>query len=319
LLNVKALVWLGERKLGIEDLPEPVAEDSEVVLEVEVAGICGSDLHPYRGHPGPRVPPLVLGHEAVGHTEQGRFVVYPLDGCGQCERCLAGEVNLCASWRLIGLQRAGVFAERVAVPRACLVRLPDVIDPARAVLAEPLACCVGALLPHLGAELSRLLVLGCGPIGLLSVFLAARNDIEVIALDPLPERRRHAQRLGASHTVESSESAEAKGVDLVLDAAGFESTWSAGIAALNNGGTLVVLGLGQAEGAFPMSAVVRRTITIRGQFAYSRGDFAHALELLATSDFERDWISSSPLDRGAQAFANLVDRPAEYCKVLLRP
>jgi threonine dehydrogenase-like Zn-dependent dehydrogenase len=53
--------------------------------------------------------------------------------------------------------------------------------------------------------------------------------------------------------------------------------------------------------------------------AYSRSGFAHALELLATSDFEREWITSSPLDQGAQAFANLVDRPAEYCKVLLWP
>ena len=88
------------------------------MLDVELAGICGSDLHGYRGHPGPRVPPLVLGHEVVGRVDGDAYAVYPLIGCGECAHCLAGEDNLCASWRLIGMHRQGVFAERVAVPRA---------------------------------------------------------------------------------------------------------------------------------------------------------------------------------------------------------
>ena len=63
---MRALVWHGAASIDLEDLPEPPLDEGEVVLEVELAGICGSDLHAYRGHPGPRSPPLILGHEAVG-------------------------------------------------------------------------------------------------------------------------------------------------------------------------------------------------------------------------------------------------------------
>jgi threonine dehydrogenase-like Zn-dependent dehydrogenase len=316
---MRALVWRGERKLELEEIPDPVPAEGEVVLEVDLAGICGSDLHPYRGHAGPRVPPLVLGHEVVGRTGGERFVVFPLEGCGRCERCLAGEVNLCDSWRLLGMHRPGVFAERVAVPQHSLVRVPPGMEAERAVLAEPLACCVGALRPHVLASASRVLVLGCGPIGLLTVFLAARSGAEVVAVDPIAERRAQAERLGAACAVHSADEVGPAAVELAVDAAGFETTWRGGIDAVRSGGTVVVVGLGQAEGIFPMAVVVRRALNVRGQFAYSRADFAQAVDVLATSDLDLEWITHSPLDEGAQAFANLVDRPAEYSKVLLRP
>jgi threonine dehydrogenase-like Zn-dependent dehydrogenase len=316
---MKALVWHGDRALELEQLPDPVPGEGEVVLDVELAGICGSDLHGYRGHPGPRVPPLVLGHEVVGRVGGDVFTLYPLVACGTCERCLAGEDNLCPTWRLIGMHRAGVFAERVAVPRRSLVPVPAGLEHERAVLAEPLACCVGALRPHAVGAGTRLLVVGCGPLGLLTIFLAARAGAEVLATDPLAERRALAERIGAAQTLASAGDAAPGSLDLVVDAAGFEQTWRASIEAVRAGGTVVVLGLGQAEGTFPMAAVVRRAIAVRGQFAYSRADFAEAVDVLAAGDLPLDWIAEAPLDEGAEAFANLVDRPAEYQKVLLRP
>jgi threonine dehydrogenase-like Zn-dependent dehydrogenase len=313
---VKALVWHGTRALELEELPDPVAADGEVVLEVALAGICGSDLHGYRGHPGPRVPPLVLGHEVVGRADGGTHTLYPLAGCGTCERCLAGEDNLCDSWRLVGMHRQGVFAEQVAVPRRSLLPVPAGLEPERAVLAEPLACCVGALAPHEVGAGTRVLVLGCGPLGLLTVFLAARRGADVVAVDPVAERRAYAELLGAARV---SADVPAGSVDLAVDAAGFEATWRAAIDAVRSGGVVVVLGLGQAEGAFPMAAVVRRAIQVRGQFAYSRREFAAALDVLAAGDLDLSWIDEAPLEEGAAAFANLVDRPAEFTKVILRP
>lgn len=311
---MKALVWHGTRELAFEDAPEPQPADDEVVLEVELAGICGSDLHGYRGHPGPRVPPLVLGHEVVGRVGGERYTLYPLVACGECEHCRAGEDNLCGSWRLVGMHRQGVFAERVAVPRTMLVALPDGIDPRHAVLAEPLACCVGALAPHDAGAGTRIAVFGAGPLGLLTVFLAARSGAQVTSVDPLPERRELAQRLGAAEAVGEL---TADGFELVVDAAGFETTWRAGLAAVRSGGTIVMLGLGQAEAPFPMAQLVRRAIRLRGQFAYTRADFARALAILAEGDLALDWLATVPLAEGAQAFADLVDRPAEHTKILL--
>lgn len=289
------------------------------MLDVELAGICGSDLHGYRGHPGPRVPPLVLGHEVVGRVGGERYTVYPLVACGSCERCLAGEDNLCASWQLIGMHRAGVFAERVAVPRNSLVPVPPGLETLAAVLAEPLACCVGALAPHAIGAGSRLAVFGCGPIGLLAIYLAARAGARVSAVDPVPERRRLALALGAEQAVAAAEELEAKAAEVVLDAAGFETTWRGALEAVANGGTIVMLGLGSAEGSFPMALLVRRAITLRGQFAYSRADFAHAVEVLAEGGLDLTWLSEAALADGAEAFSNLVEQPAAYTKVVLAP
>ena len=260
------------------------------------------------------MPPLVLGHEVVGRVDGADYAVYPLIGCGECAHCLAGEDNLCASWQLIGMHRAGVFAEQVLVPRHSLVALPDGLDHMRAVLVEPLACCVGALVPH--GDAHTIAVLGCGPLGLLTVYLAARSGASVTAVDPLSERRAIAERLGAATTADALEPGD---FDLVVDAAGFEATWRAALAGVRSAGTIVMLGLGSAEGTFPMAQLVRRAINLRGQFAYSRAEFARALEIVAEGDLALDWLSTAPLDAGAEAFANLVDRPAEYAKVVLAP
>jgi threonine dehydrogenase-like Zn-dependent dehydrogenase len=308
---MRALVWRGTREIALEEVPDPEAGEDEVVLEVELAGICGSDVHGYRGHPGPRVPPLVLGHEVVGRVGDATYAVYPLIGCGECARCEAGEDNLCADWRLIGMHRPGVFAERVVVPRRSLVPLPEGLDLRRAVLAEPLACCVGALAQHDLGPGDFVAVFGAGPIGLLTTFLAAREGATVRAVDPVAARLETAELLGASGFDGPA--------DLAVDAAGVEATWRAAVDGVVAGGHVVVVGLGNAEGTFPMAALVRRSVNLRGQFAYSRADFARAVEILEEDDLDLSWLTDAALADGAQAFADLVDRPAEFSKVLLRP
>jgi len=315
---MKALVWYGDTDLRLEDVPAPAPASDEVSLNVELAGICGSDLHGYRGHPGPRVPPLVLGHEAVGTVEGVRYAIYPLIGCGNCAHCAAGRENLCASWQLVGMHRPGVFAEQISVPRTALVPIDD-LDAERAVLTEPLACAVAALRPHELGPGSLVVVLGCGPIGLLAIALAADQGAEVLATDPLPERRAVAERLGASSIVDPA--ARLGEADLVVDAAGFADTWRTALELVRSGGDIVVLGLGTAEGPFAMNLLVRRAIRMRGQFAYSRDEFEEALRLLEEGELlgDMDWLTTDALADGAQAFERLVSAPERYLKVLLKP
>lgn len=315
---MKALVWQGGQHLEYSELPEPSPAAHEVMVEVELAGICGSDMHAYKGSPGPRVPPLILGHEVVGAVEGSRVVVYPLIGCGECPECRLGHENRCSNWQLIGIHRPGVFAERVCVPARCVVPIDDALVSERAVLAEPLACCVGAL--QIGPdEPRRVLVLGCGPIGLLATMLISQRGGEVHAIDPLPERQLIAQTAGATTAASGYAPDEHGTFDVVIDAAGFESTWRVGIDALRPHGELVVLGLGQPEGTFPMAVVVRRMIRVRGHFAYSRTDFDTALDVLSDSTLPVEWVSDLPLSDGAAAFRNLDERPAQFTKILLRP
>jgi threonine dehydrogenase-like Zn-dependent dehydrogenase len=312
--DVRALVWQGGQELTFGAVPDPSPSAGDAIVKVEVAGICGSDVHGYRGHPGPRVPPLILGHEAVGTVDGQRVVIYPLAGCGECSACLAGEDNLCPRWELVGMHKSGVFAERVSVPERSLVSVPAGMHSRLAVLAEPLACCVGALRPHRVGSDTRVVVIGCGPIGLLTVYLAARAGARVTAVDPVAERRSLAAMMGAqAHTPGSQEA------DLVIDAAGFAPTWHAAIEAVRSGGQVVVVGLGQSAGEIPMATVVRRAVQLRGQFAYTRTDFAQAVEILNEGDLDTTWLTDRNLAEGASAFADLVAAPARFSKVLLWP
>jgi threonine dehydrogenase-like Zn-dependent dehydrogenase len=105
--------------------------------------------------------------------------------------------------------------------------------------------------------------------------------------------------------------------DLVVDAAGFAPTWHAAIDAVRTGGQVVVLGLGDSSGVMPMATVVRRAVNLRGQFAYSRADFAQAVEILDEGDLDTTWLTDRDLADGASAFAELVAAPERISKVLL--
>jgi threonine dehydrogenase-like Zn-dependent dehydrogenase len=318
---MRALVWHGGRNLAVEELPDPEPRADEVVLDVGLAGICGSDLHPFKGHHGPRRPPLVLGHEVVGTVRDlpGRFSVFPLAVCGECEACRQGRENLCPERQLLGLHRPGVFAERVSVPRAALLEVPDRLSDQLAALVEPLAVCVSVLAPTGVGPASRVLVMGCGPIGLLSVHLAAQRGAEVVAVEPVPARRAWAERLGAATVLAEGAAAAGIDADVAIDAVGAEETWRAAVAGARTGGEVVLVGLAQGDGGMPVAELVRRSLRLRGHFAYTRAEFAEALGLLAEGRLATDWLEVMPLEDGLAAFSRLADTPDGTAKILLRP
>src|SRR5712691_9897314 len=168
--------------MAVEAVAEPRPGVGEVIVKPEAAGICGSEIEGYLGRMANRVPPLVMGHEFAGTVIAGapgagaewsgrRVAVNPLLSCRACARCRAGERNLCPERRLIGVHLAGGFAERVAVPAANLVALPDGADARIGALVEPLANAV-----HAVALARRLVapeiavVLGAGTIGLFALY-----------------------------------------------------------------------------------------------------------------------------------------------------
>lgn len=317
---MRALVWHGGAELALEQLPDPVPGAGEVVLDIELAGICGSDLHAYHGHGGPRTPPLVLGHEAVGTVAglPGRYALFPLIVCGECAACRRGEENLCARRQLLGMHRAGVFAERTAVPRDALLPVPDGLDAARATLVEPLAVCLSALRPHALGPGRRVLIIGCGTIGLLTLHAARAQGADVVVVEPVAERRALAAAFGAPVVLDDVAAVEPGVADVAVDAVGLQATWEAGIRGLRPGGELVLLGLGQDAGPMPVADLVRRAIVVRGHFAYTRVDFAAALTMLADDPPPDGWVDVMPLLAGAEAFARLSASPPAATKILLR-
>lgn len=315
-----ALVWHGGSDLTVDRIDAPTPAADEVVVDIALAGICGSDLHAYRGHGGARKPPLVLGHEAVGRLpgDQTLYALFPLRGCGHCPACLRGAENVCAERRLLGLDRQGTFAQQVAIPRDDLMPVPEGVAIESAALAEPLATAVNAI-DGLGVDKdTRVAVIGLGPIGLLTAYAALAAGATVVGVDPVPSRRRHAATIGATALHESAEELAPQSFDVVVDAVGVSATWSVGVQALAGGGTLVIVGLGENSGPIDVGRIVRAGLTVHGTYAYTREQFQRALRMLSEQPLPLSWVECLPFTRAADAFEQLAHVSGDASKVLLQ-
>jgi 2-desacetyl-2-hydroxyethyl bacteriochlorophyllide A dehydrogenase len=331
---MRALVYLGPRRMELQEVPDPVAGPGDVVIDSVVSAVCGSDLHGFREASPRRIPPLVMGHETVGRIGSvgtgvdperlgQRVVLKPILSCGRCEACRAGDINRCREGRLVGRDLAGGFAERFAVPATAAVPVPSELPDEVAVLTEPLANA-----EHVAARAvtpgDTVFVIGSGPIGALMVRAAAIHGASrVFATDTNEDRLSFAVAQGAEAIPSEGAAASittstaGEGVDVVIDAAGYEATWALGLEAIRPGGRIFEIGLGAPRGTVDFFAVLGKEATITGSYAWGDRDFRRALELLAEGALDADgWLTRVPLADGQAAFEGLADH-GEPFKVLL--
>ena len=316
----------------MESIDEPRQGDDDVLVRPDAAGICGSEIEGYLGRMPNRVPPLVMGHEfagtvlasgrgAPGDWTGRRVVVNPLLSCRICARCKAGERNLCANRRLIGVHVSGGFAERVAVPAANLVALPDALDARIGALVEPLANAVHAVgLARRPVAPAKAVILGGGTIGVFGLHAARAAGIpDVRVVEPNADRRAAALAAGARAVhADASELAAERNADLVIDAVGATATRRSALDIVRPGGTIVLLGLHEDETALPFHRVVRDQVALQGSFAYTDTDFTAALDLLTSGRVRLGAISGIlPLEAGPEAFASLAEGPTPLLKTFL--
>jgi threonine dehydrogenase-like Zn-dependent dehydrogenase len=308
---MRALVFTGPGQVELRDEPAPTVGSDEELVAVRASGICGSELHGFRAT-GFRVPPLIMGHEFVGTTTDGRRVaVNPLRACGSCDSCERGRPQLCRNRSLLGIHRPGGFAEQVSVPRSAVHVLPDGLTFAAAALIEPLANAIHAwsLLPE---PPDRLAVLGAGPIGLLCAMVARTRGVEVQITDPSGSRRAAAQRLALEAVAEPTGE-----YDVVIDAVGVLATRQATIDHTRPGGTGVWIGLAHDTAEVSGNTLVRGERTIRGSFAYTPDEFARAVALAPGLDLS--WATEVPLERSREVFYSLAEGNTEIIKAVIVP
>src|SRR6478735_4413145 len=147
---MKALVYTQPHEMSYREESPPGAGPGEVLIRVDAVGICGSDMHAWHGRDPRRVPPLILGHELAGEILEGpgrgrKVTVNPLITCGHCEFCVQGRNNLCANRTMIGMTRAGGFADYVTTAAASVIDIPDDMSARAAALTEPAATALHAL------------------------------------------------------------------------------------------------------------------------------------------------------------------------------
>lgn len=335
---MRALVWQRPGVMLVEDVAPPRPAPGEVVLQVDAAGICGSDVTAFLGHMGTARPGSVRGHELAGtvvETDPGdagllgaRVAVNPLVSCGSCPACRRGADNQCPHQQSIGIQRPGGFAEQVLVPVRNLVPVPADLDDRTVATAEPLAqaCHDVQLALRVGGGGSALVV-GAGAIGLLVVQAARLLGLgPVTVLEPNASRRRAAAAAGAAVALAGPEEVDAQagdlpeqGWDVVLDVVGTDRTRRDGLRWTRRGGVLVLVGLHEDETALPWRDVIRREVVVLGSNASDAGDFAQAVEWLVSGraglGTPQDHV---PLEAGPETLARLAGGGAGPVKTFLR-
>jgi threonine dehydrogenase-like Zn-dependent dehydrogenase len=304
------------KTVEVVELPAPAGDG--VRVRVTTAGICGSDLHMVEtGFAGERV----LGHEVAGVTDDGTPVaIEPLSPCGACRPCRRGDYNLCEQGPGIihGIGRDGGMADELRVPARALVRLPVGVALADASLVEPVAVVVHALRRARLAGGERVAVVGGGAIGLCAVAAACAAGAEV-ALEARHDAQRAAgERLGARIGA-------AGGYDVVVDAAGTESSLARAAELARPGGRIALAGTHWTPVQFPGFAICLKEVDVLPASLYARSgamrDVDAAAALLAgTPELPRAVITHRfPLDAAPEAFATAADRRSGAIKVVLEP
>jgi len=296
---MRGMTFGGDRTVEFIEVPDPVPGPGEVVLEMKASGICGSDLHMYRGPRGMSLlgatpsEPVIRGHEPCGVVAAigpgvaenqakigDRVMVHHYTGCGVCRHCRTGWPQMCDQQRPLvygsGAGHGG-HAPYMKVPAATLVLLPDELSfEAGAAIACGTGTAFAALrrLNLSGAD--TITIFGQGPVGLAGTQLAAAMGARVIAVDLSPERLELARRMGADEVINSSEvnPVEAirdltdKGADLSMDASGATEARHAALESLRPWGTLALVGVG-GEFKPTLGWLMPKQTTVFGSFTFS--------------------------------------------------
>lgn len=329
---MKALVYVGPRKVEYQETEAPVVSNDQCLVEVEYCGICGSDMHAWAGHDERRPAPLILGHEVVGTALTGPYVgkrvaINPLVTCGDCQHCASGWENLCAHRQIISMPpRPGGFAEKVAIPPENLLLVPDDAASEKAALIEPLSCGFHAVrlaenALHRSLEDARCLVFGGGAIGLgAALVLAAKNAGEIWLAEPNPVRRKIIEQVGNFRVFDPITQDGPENVDLVIDGVGIDATRKAASALVSPGGVIVHIGLGAGNEGLDVRRMTLQEITFIGSYTYTPKDFHDTAQLVFDGSLGAlDWVEIRPLKDGAGAFEDINAGRAAAPKIILKP
>ncbi len=273
--------------LELAEAPRPEVGINDVLIKVEKAGICGTDLHieAWDAWAARTIsPPLVIGHEFAGRiVEAGSNVSDFAPGdfvsgeghvvCGLCRHCLAGRRHLCAHSIGLGVGRAGAFAEYVSLPMTNVWHHWPGIDEDVAAIFDPFGNAVHTALRFevLGEDV---LISGAGPIGLMATAVVRHAGARhVVVSEPNAYRRAIAERMGATRVIDPGVTDLAdvqrdlgmvEGFDVVLEMSGNPSAIRAAIAAMAHGGKLAQLGIPSEEISLDLDAVIFKMLTISG-------------------------------------------------------
>lgn len=318
----------------------PDMRPDEVLVKVEYAGFCGSDLNTYLGRNLMAISPVIPGHEIGGtvakvgedvpaglFTEGMTVTVNPYTSCGKCSSCRKGRPNACERNETLGVQRNGAMSEFTAVPWTKVIDAKG-ISARDCALIEPLSVGFHAVDRGSVTDIDTVLVIGCGMIGLGAVVRASMRGATVIAADLDDAKLELARELGASYTVNTSsdntherllELTEGLGPDVVVEAVGSPATYIMAIDEVAFAGRVVCIGYSKSDVTFHTGLFVKKELDIRGSRNAMPSDFEAVIRYLKRGVPVDRLISAvvSPAEAG-NALADWAAAPGKVFRILTK-
>lgn len=301
---MKQIKLVDEKSLEMEETKKPIIKDDEVLIEVEVCGICGSDVHSYKGEHPFVSPPIVLGHEYTGIVKEvGNNVTRNINigdrvtselviNCGECYNCRHGRYQICKNGKHLGnVNKDGAMAEFVKMKSDKIHVLPDNMVPYEGAMVEPTAVGVHAIRRSNFKLGDTALVIGAGVIGNLTAQLLKKAGAQkVIIAEIVDERLKKAKDVGIKDVVNTKnidlvkwidENLEDEQLDVVFDCAGTKTTLNLAIEVARKGSQIILMGVPSENIPVNMAYVQDRELEIIGTLQYVREDFERAINFIS--------------------------------------
>jgi 2-desacetyl-2-hydroxyethyl bacteriochlorophyllide A dehydrogenase len=334
---MKALVLHKPGHASIETIPEPVAEDGDILLKVRMVGFCGSDLNSFRGL-NPLVSfPRIPGHEVSATVVQANVhesalsvgmdvALFPYTSCGKCASCRRGRPNACQFNETLGVQRDGALTEFVVMPREKLY--PARLTPKELCLVEPLTVGFHAVARGRVAASDTVAILGCGGVGLGAVAASNARGARTICIDVEDDKLELARAAGGTITINSAkesshqrllELTEGRGPDVVVEAIGTPATFRAAVEEVAFTGRVVYIGYAKEPVSYETKLFVQKELDILGSRNALPEDFRAVIKLLEARKFPVDQAVSLIVgfEDAPQALWSWSQSPSRFKKILV--
>lgn len=327
--------YLAPNRLEPVEIPVPTISPDEALVKITACGFCGSDIGIISGVHARAKAPLTIGHECAGIVSEvglnahgiqpGEPVaVFPLITCGVCNACRTGFSHVCSKLRLYGIDAEGGMTEYLKVPASSLIKLPRDMSPEIGALIEPLAVAVHAVHRATWTEGALAVVIGAGPIGLLTALVAKAQGIgRVLVTDVLDSRLKLSREIGLEtlhadalqKTVDDLTNRE--GTELVFECAGTAATARVMTAVARPRGTIVNVSVFKKPAEVDLQALNFKELTLVGTRVYTRADFEEAIQLASRLPLPKLVTNTFSLEQVSEAYARFAG--GEGCKFLIRP
>lgn len=313
---MRGAVFVGPNQWQVEERPDPEPGPGQVMIRVGAAGVCGTDVHIFRGR-FPASFPRVPGHEFAGEIAalgEGvtqfqvgqRISADPVIPCNTCDYCRHSKPHLCRSMEALGIEWDGGFATHCVLPAEQAVPVPDRVGFEAAALAEPIACCLHGLDLAEVAPGDQVAIIGAGWIGLIMLQLVRLRGASWVAIsERVAAKRELAGRLGADRVVDPNaedyeevvSEATQGGADLVIECVGSAPTAAATLSLVRDGGTVLLFGVAPQDAEITVRPfeIYRRELRLIGSFSTPR-KHAAAIALLAGGRLQVEPLISGRFD-----------------------